>query len=237
MRLFINRNRVIWLSLFLLTPMLFAMNGCQKKESRKERPKYDGTIVAAGDSLTAGLYVLENEAYPAQLEKRLLGDGYRYRVINAGNSGETSSGLLSRMKWILSMKPDIVIIETGANDGLRGVDPELTRKNIEGAVRILKSSGVTVVLAKMQIVQNLGKEYTEAFKAIYPAVAKKEGIIMTPFYLEGVAGNPDLNEPDGIHPTAAGYRIVVDNIYSSVIEAIKREKASHQPHSNSSVPE
>ena len=237
MRVFINRCRVIWLSLFLLTPMLFAMNGCQKKESRKERPKYDGTIVAAGDSLTAGLYVLENEAYPAQLEKRLLGDGYRYRVINAGNSGETSSGLLSRMKWILSMKPDIVIIETGANDGFRGVDPELTRKNIEGAVRILKSSGVTVVLAKMQIVQNLGKEYTEAFKAIYPAVAKKEGIIMTPFYLEGVAGNPDLNEPDGIHPTAAGYSIVVDNIYASVIEAIKREKASHQPHSNSSVPE
>lgn len=237
MRLFINRYRVIWFSLFLLTLILFTMNGCRKKESRKEVPKYDGTIVAAGDSLTAGLYLSEYEAYPAQLEKRLLENGYRYRVINAGNSGETSSSLLSRMKWILSMKPDIVIIETGANDGLRGVDPELTRKNIEGAVRILKSSGVTVVLAEMQIVQNLGKEYTEAFKAIYPAVAKKEDIILTPFFLEGVAGNPDLNTPDGIHPTAAGYRIVVDNIYPSVIEAIKREKASHPPISNSSVPE
>ena len=237
MRVFINRHRVIWLSLFILTPMLFAMNGCRKKESRKEVPKYDGTIVAAGDSLTAGLFVLENEAYPAQLEKRLLREGHRYRVINAGNSGETSSGLLSRMKWILSMKPDIVIIETGANDGLRGVDPELTRKNIEGAVRILRSSGVTVVLAEMQIVQNLGKEYTEAFKAIYPAVAKKEDIILTPFFLEGVTGNRDLNEPDGIHPTAAGYSIVVDNIYASVIEAIKREKASHPPISKSSVPQ
>lgn len=237
MRLFINRYRVIWLSLFILAPMLFTMNGCRKKESIHEMPKYDGTIVAAGNSLTAGLYVLENEAYPAQLEKRLLSEGHRYRVINAGNSGETSSGLLSRMKWILSMKPDIVIIETGANDGLRGVDPELTRKNIEGAVRILKSSGVTVVLAAMQIVQNLGKEYTEAFKAIYPAVAKKEGIILTPFFLEGVAGNRDINAPDGIHPTAAGYRIVVDNIYPSVIEAIKREKASHPPLSKSSVPE
>ncbi len=237
MRLFINRYRVIWFSLFILAPMLFTMNGCRKKESRHEMPKYDGTIVAAGNSLTAGLYVLENEAYPAQLEKRLLSEGHRYRVINAGNSGETSSGLLSRMKWILSMKPDIVIIETGANDGLRGVDPELTRKNIEGAVRILKSSGVTVVLAAMQIVQNLGKEYTEAFKAIYPAVSKKEGIILTPFFLEGVAGNRDINAPDGIHPTAAGYRIVVDNIYPSVIEAIKREKASHPPLSKSSVPE
>lgn len=237
MRLFINRYRIIWLSLFILTQILFTMNGCRKKESGREVAKYDGTIVAAGDSLTAGLYILENEAYPAQLEKRLLKEGHRYRVINAGNSGETSSGLLSRMNWILSMKPDIVIIETGANDGLRGVDPELTRKNIEGAVRILKSSGVTVVLAEMQIVQNLGKEYTEAFKAIYPAVAEKEGIILTPFFLEGVAGNPDINAPDGIHPTAEGYRIVVDNIYPSVIEAIKREKASYPPLSKSSVRE
>lgn len=209
----------------LLNLMITGLCGCKKEEMpEKEEPRYEGTIVAAGDSLTAGLGVTEDRAYPAQLEKRLLEHGYRYKVVNAGNSGETSSGLLSRMKWILSLNPDIVILETGANDGLRGVNPELTKKNIQGAVLILKANRVTVVLAGMQIVQNLGKEYTDAFKAIYPAVAKEEEVILIPFFLEGVAGNPQLSQPDGIHPTAAGYRIVADLIYPYVVKAIKERR-------------
>lgn len=209
----------------LLNLMIIGLCGCKKEEMpKKEEPHYEGTIVAAGDSLTAGFGVAEDTAYPAQLEKKLLKHGYRYKVVNAGNNGETSSGLLSRMKWILSLNPDIVILETGANDGFRGVNPELTKKNIERAVLILKANRITVVLAGMQIVQNLGKEYTEAFKMIYPAVAKEEEVILIPFFLEGVAGNPQLSQPDGIHPTSEGYRIVVDLIYPYVVKAIKERR-------------
>lgn len=223
-RLFIGPS----LLMMLAAPLLILLGGCQKDETgapRAEKVSYEGTIVAAGDSLTAGFGVSEDEAYPARLEKRLLKDGYMYKVVNVGISGETSSGLLSRIKWILTLKPDIVILETGANDGFRGIDPELTRKNVEEAVRILKANRVTVVLAGMQIVQNLGKEYTDAFKAIYPAVAKKEEVILIPFFLEGLVGNPELNQPDGIHPTSKGYSIVVDNIYPYILEAIKKSEA------------
>lgn len=215
------------LILWILIPLLIVLSGCQKAE--KGAPKavkmnYEGTIVAAGNSLTAGFGVSEDEAYPARLERKLLKDGYRYKVVNTGSSGETSSGLLSRIKWILTLQPDIVILETGVNDGFRGVNPEITRKNIEAAVGILKANRVTVVLGGMQIVQNLGKEYTDAFKAIYPAVAKKEEVILIPFFLEGLAGDPSLNQPDGIHPTSEGYGIVVDTIYPYVVEAIKKAK-------------
>lgn len=210
--------------IFSYSVLFISLYGCDSREAPKEKPIYEGTIVAAGDSLTAGFSVLENEAYPAQLEGKLLREGFRYKVVNAGISGETSSGLLSRIKWILSLNPDIVILETGANEGLRGISPELTRKNIEGAVRVLKANNVTVVLAGMQIVQNLGREYTESFKAIYPSVAGKEGVILIPFFLEGVAGNQGLNSPDGIHPNAEGYRIVVDTIYPYIVQSIKRSK-------------
>ena len=223
-RLFIGPS----LLMMLATPLLILMGGCQKDEKgapRAEKVSYEGTIVAAGDSLTAGFGVSEDQAYPARLEKKLLKDGHRYKVINAGSSGETSSGLFSRIKWILTLKPDIVILETGANDGFRGINPELTGKNIEETVRILKANRVTVVLAGMQIGRNLGKEYTDAFKAVYPAVAEKEEVILIPFFLEGLVGNPEVNQPDGIHPTSKGYGIVVDTIYPYVVEAIKKSKA------------
>ena len=183
--------------------------------------QYEGTIVAVGDSLTEGLGVEEELAYPALLERKLGAMGYPYRVINAGNSGETSSGTLARVKWVLTLKPDIVILVIGANDGFRGIDPGLIRTNIRKTVKELKHQDVIVVLGAMQIVQNLGKEYTTAFANIYPAIAGSENIILTPFFLEGVAANRELNQTDGIHPTAAGYRVIVDNITPSVVEAIK----------------
>lgn len=180
-----------------------------------------GVIVAMGDSLTEGLGVNLDEAYPAQLARKLRANGYNYTVINAGVSGETTTGALARVNWVLTLQPDIVILATGGNDSLRAIDPALTQENIRQLVQTFHAAGVTVVLAGMQTVQNLGADYTNAFRAIYPAVAKEYNLILVPFFLEGVASDPQLNQPDFIHPTAAGYTIVVETLYPYVVEAIE----------------
>lgn len=205
------------------------LTACERRSepaspARQEQPPFAGTIVAMGDSLTAGYGVNEGDAYPAKLEKRLREAGYPWRVINAGISGETSSGALSRVAWVLRLKPDIVILETGANDGLRGIDPRVTRRNIDETVRILKENGVTVILAGMRMVANLGRDYTDAFAAIYPAVAQRYGVILIPFFLAGVAGDPSLNQGDGVHPLPEGYRIVTDTVYPYVLQALEKGK-------------
>ena len=206
--------------------------GCDRpSQEGAARPAADagetalGVIVCMGDSLTAGYGVDENQAYPALLEKRLHETGLTYTVINAGISGETSSGALSRLDWMLTLNPDIVILETGANDGLRGVDPALTRRNIETIVSDLQARGIIVVLAGMQMVRNLGPDFTRAFSAIYPDIARQNDLILMPFFLEGVAGRPSLNQADGIHPTPEGYRIIIANLYPYVLEAIQRYQA------------
>lgn len=181
----------------------------------------EGTIVAVGDSLTEGLGVGEEFAYPAVLERKLRDLGYSYKVVNAGISGETSSGTLARINWILTLNPDIVILVIGANDGFRGIDPDLIKTNIHKIIKELKDKNVIVVLGAMQIVQNLGKDYTTAFAKIYPEIARSENIILTPFFLDGVAATRKLNQADGIHPTAAGYQVIVDNITPYVVEAIE----------------
>lgn len=195
----------------------------------RDQSALEGTIVAFGDSLTQGHVLPEEEAYPAQLDRKIKAEGYAYKVVNAGINGETSSGALSRVKWILRMKPDIVILETGANDGFRGIPPELIEKNISEIIRILQENGVTVVLAGMQMLSNLGAEYTEAFRSVYPRVARQYNVILVPFFLEGVAGEPSLNLPDGIHPTAEGYGIVVKNVWPHVLEAIGKAGTGKDP--------
>jgi acyl-CoA thioesterase I len=224
---------------FLHRPMRFALCtilfilitviSCEKEpdiSTVAESPTYTGTIVAFGDSLTEGLGVSETAAYPAQLEKRLIAGGNPYRVINAGISGETSSGALSRIKWVLTLKPDILILETGANDGLRGIDPLLIEKNIREIVKILKNKSVIVILAGMRVVENMGPDYTTAFAKIFPNIAADEGLIFIPFFLKGVADNPALNQSDGIHPTAEGYRIITDLVYPYVLDAIRIRPAT-----------
>ena len=211
---------------FLFTLLILLMvQGCGEEsttfqEAQPEK-KFEGTIVAVGDSLTEGLGLAEEFAYPAVLEKKLRGQDYKYQVINAGISGETSSGTLSRIKWVLTLKPDIVILVIGANDGFRGLDPDLIKTNIQKIIRQLKDENVIVVLGAMQIVQNLGKDYTTAFANIYLQIAQSENIILTPFFLKGVATNQKLNQADGIHPTAEGYQVIVDNITPYVVDAIK----------------
>ncbi len=183
---------------------------------------WEGTVVALGDSLTAGPGLAEAEAWPALLERRLAEDGQRWRVVNAGVSGETSSGARARVDWVLrQLRPEVVVLETGANDGLRGLEPRLVRENLLAAVRSLQAGGVTVVLAGMQMVRNLGDDYTRDFAAVYPEVARETGAILVPFLLEGVAAVPALNLPDGIHPNAQGQRRLLETVYPHVRRAIE----------------
>jgi acyl-CoA thioesterase I len=218
----------VWLAGAVLV-LSCLLPGCERRSeaappARQEQPHYEGTIVAVGNSLTAGLGVDVKDAYPARLERKLREAGYPWRVINAGISGETSSGALSRVEWVLKLRPDIVILETGANDGLRGIDTRVMKRNIDGMVRILKKNKVTVVLAGMRMAANLGREYTDAFSAVYPDLAGKYGIILIPFFLEGIAGEPALNQSDGIHPTAEGYRIVTETVFPYVKKAVAEKK-------------
>ena len=197
----------------------------------------DGIIVAVGDSLTAGYRVAEDQAYPAVLQQRLDRDGYNFDVINAGISGETSSGTLARLDWILTLKPAIIILETGANDGLRAIDPQLTRDNLDRIVTRLQDAGIVVVLAGMKMIKNLGEPFTREFESLYPAIAAKHGVILIPFFLEGVAADRQLNQADGIHPTEAGYRRVADHVYPFVVEAIRRlEQTPRLPAAAGSAP-
>ncbi len=192
----------------------------EKKATEAPISDIDGVIVAMGDSLTAGLGVAPDKSYPALLEQMLAERGYQYRVVNAGISGETSSGARSRVDWILKLNPDIIIVETGANDGLRAIDPDLIEENIDQIIRRFKENNVTVVLAGMQMVTNLGADYVSSFNAVYPRLAREHQLIFMPFFLEGVAAEPSLNQADAIHPNSAGYRVVAENILPFVLQAI-----------------
>jgi acyl-CoA thioesterase I len=170
-------------------------------------------VVAFGDSLTAGLGVMPDDSYPAQLQARLRAEGYGYRVVNAGASGDTTAGGLRRVDWALKNKPDIVIVALGANDAMRGQDLASVRVNLDGIVARFQKAGARVLLAGMEVPPNYGARYTTDFRRLYVEVARKRGAAFMPFLLDGVAGNPRLNQGDGIHPTADGYRIVVDHLW------------------------
>lgn len=166
------------------------------------------TILALGDSLTEGLGVKEQFNYPSLLQKNLPD---HIKVINAGLSGETSSGLMNRLNWVLKQKPDLTILNIGANDAMRGVPLSLTSDNIDQIITQIKQADSDVILAGMQIYENLGKKYVSEFKEIYPQLAKKHDLPLIPFFLQGVAGIPELNQADMIHPNAEGYEIIVKN--------------------------
>ena len=219
-----HKSIYAFITILYLTAALAGCGEETKSSVEQTREEYDGTILAVGDSLTEGLGVEEEEAYPAVLQNKLMDSGYNYRVINAGVSGETSSGALSRIKWALTLKPDIVILVTGANDGLRGIDPELIEANITDIVKLLKDQNIVVVLGGMQMVQNLGQTYTRKFSTLYKDIAGDQNVILIPSFLAGVGGNPTLNQSDGIHPTADGYRLIVENIYPYVVEAIQEHQ-------------
>jgi acyl-CoA thioesterase-1 len=173
----------------------------------------DAVVVALGDSLTAGLGVAADEAFPARLEARLTTEGYAYRVVNAGVSGDTTAGGLRRVDWVLRARPDVVIVALGANDGLRGQDPRAMRANLDEIVARLLAAGARVLLVGMRLPPNYGGDYTKEFEAVFPAVARRAKVALVPFLLDGVAGVPRLNQADGIHPTAAGQQAIADHLW------------------------
>jgi acyl-CoA thioesterase-1 len=142
--------------------------------------------------------------------------GIRYRVINAGVSGETTAGGLRRVEWVLKSRPHVVLLELGANDGLRGLNLEQTKANLERIIQRCQEASVTVILAGMKLPPNYGADYTKGFEAIYPAIAKQYGLTLIPFFLDGVAGSAALNQADGIHPTREGYRIIADKVLEQI---------------------
>ena len=184
------------------------------------------TILALGDSLTEGLGVDKDDNYPAQLEDRLQAMGYdNAKVINSGLSGETSTGLVNRLDWVLQTKPDVTILTIGANDAIRGIDVATVEANIRTAVKRLQDNGSIVILGGMQIYDNLGSEYVKSFAAIYPRVAKDMNVTLIPFFLDGVGGDPKLNQADTIHPTKEGYAIIVnDNILPILVPKLEALK-------------
>lgn len=185
-----------------------------------ERP----SIVAFGDSLTAGLGVPPDQSYPMRLQRTLDAAGYAYRVVNAGVSGETTAGGARRVSWVLKSKPAIVILELGGNDGLRGLSLQETKANLERIIQQLQQASVTVVLAGMKLPPNYGKDYTDGFESLYQALAKQYHLALIPFFLDGVAGSSSLNQADGIHPTGEGYRIIVDKIFPTLEPLLERNR-------------
>lgn len=171
-------------------------------------PPAPPVVAFLGDSLTAGLGLPESDAYPARVGELLAAKGRPVRVVNGGVSGDTSAGGLRRVDWLLKQKPSVVVVWLGANDGLRGFPVAETERNLRAIVRRAKGSGAKVLLCGMLVPTNYGPEYGKEFRALFPRVAKEEGAALSPFPLAPVAGKPELNQPDGVHPTAEGQKLV-----------------------------
>ena len=172
-------------------------------------------ILFFGDSLTAGYGIELEEAFPALIQQRLDSLGRAYTVVNSGVSGETTTGGLNRINWVLNQKVDVFVLELGANDGLRGIPLDQTKRNLQAIIDQVKTKnpGIKIVLVGMQIPPNMGPEYTSEFREIFPALAAANDLPLIPFLLDGVAGDPTLNLEDGIHPTPEGHQIVTENVW------------------------
>jgi len=180
-------------------------------------------IVCLGDSLTAGYGLAREQSYPALLQARLKAMGLPHRVVNAGVSGDTSAGGLARMDWLLRQRMDVLVVALGGNDGLRGLAPEQMERNLAAIVEKGRAAGAAVVLAGMRMPTNYGPDYRRRFEAVVPSLARRTGAPLIPFLLEGVAMNPRLNQPDGIHPTEEGTKIVEANVWK-VLNAVIAER-------------
>ena len=191
--------------------------------SAQDRPL---RIVALGDSLTAGFGIAASDAFPAKLERALRARGHAVAIVNAGVSGDTASGGLARLDWAVSDDTDAVIVELGANDALRGLNPDVTRKALDTILRRLGERGIPVLLCGMHAPRNLGADYVRRFDSIYPDLAKAHGALLYPFFLQDVVAQASLNQQDGVHPTAAGVDVIVRGILPKAEELIRiaREK-------------
>ncbi len=177
-------------------------------------------IVALGDSLTAGLGLPAEAAFPARLEARLRAEGIATRIVNAGVSGDTTAGGLARLDWALADKPDCVLLALGSNDALRGIPPAIVRANLDAMIGRIQASGAKILLIGMLAPPNWGAAYERDFDRIYPELAQAHNVPLYPFFLEGVAMDPQLNQPDGIHPNERGVAVLVDRIAPEVARLV-----------------
>src|SRR6266446_10455690 len=206
------------ISTVALISMTTFLSATQRPGARDTRP----VILAFGDSLTAGYGVPRGSGYPEQLQRRLDERGYKYRVVNMGISGDTTSGGRARMKQALEAKPSIVILELGANDGLRGLPVKQTRENLELMITTFRQGGSTVILAGMTLPRNYGNTYVTSFEDVFRELAKKYNLPLIPFFLEGVAGQPNLTIGDFIHPNGEAYRIVTSTVMKTLEPLLKK---------------
>jgi acyl-CoA thioesterase I len=179
-------------------------------------------IAVLGDSLTTAYGLAAEEGFPARLQERLREAGHDCEVLDAGVAGDTSAGGLARLEWMLADRPTHVIVELGGNDALRALPVEQMAANLEAIVTRLQAEGVAVLLAGMRAPPNLGRTYGDAFEAVFPRIAERHGVPLYPFFLDGVAGQAELNQPDGIHPTAAGIEIIVERLLPTVTDWLER---------------
>ncbi len=184
-------------------------------------------VVCLGDSLTEGFSLEPEQAWPHLIEQMLRDGGWpEIRVVNAGISGSTSASAVSRLQWQMKTPPDVLVLALGANDGLRGVSPAETKKNLAAAIDLARAGGVVVLLAGMRMPPNYGADYTKEFEATFASLAAEKDVAFLPFLLEGVAGDPALNLPDGIHPNAAGYEIIAKNVANRLKPLLKDAAAT-----------
>lgn len=234
------RNLLLYCS-FLFAVLFFSCkeNNRQQTESEPvknntaeiqndEKEDEKRTILFFGNSLTAGMGLESQEAFPALIEARLDSLGYDYKVVNAGLSGETTAAGKNRLDWVLTDNVAVFVLELGANDGLRGIPLSETRKNLQEMITMVnkKNPDTEIILAGMQLPPNMGEDYTTKFRNIFPDLAQKNDLELIPFLLEGVAGKPELNQEDGIHPTAKGYEIVAENVWDVLKEVIQKTPTS-----------
>lgn len=193
-------------------------------ENVEAESRDEGVILFFGNSLTAGMGLEPDDAFPALIQQKIDSLGLPYQVVNAGLSGETTAGGRNRIDWVLNQDVEVFVLELGANDGLRGVPVEETRRNLQAIINTVKENNpdTEIILAGMQIPPNLGREYSAEFRNIFPELAEENDIHLIPFLLEDVAGNPELNQGDGIHPTAEGQEILAENVWE-VLEPVIRE--------------
>ena len=225
------------LSIFYVLFALLTLSSCgetakkdqevvaEEKVSGEETSEENGVILFFGNSLTAGMGLDTEDAFPAIIQEKIDSLGLEYQVVNAGLSGETTAAGKNRISWVLNQDVAIFVLELGANDGLRGVPLEETRKNLQAIIDTVRAKNpeTKIILTGMQIPPNMGKEYASEFSNIFPELAKTNDIYLVPFLLKEVGGNPELNQADGIHPTAAGQKILAANVWD-ILEPIVKNK-------------
>ncbi len=226
-----------WLFLLVLTAALGCGSGNDSEEAKNNMTVTKGTkdsattgtaeasahggkpvVLFFGTSLTAGLGLEPDQAFPALIEKKAAAEGMPITAVNAGLSGETTAGAARRIDWVLRTPANLVVIEGGANDALRGLSPDAARSNLEQVIAAIrkKQPAAKILLLQMEAPPNYGVPYTRSFHAIYPEIAKKESVPLAPFFLDGVAGIPRYNQADGVHPNVAGERLVADNVWKAL---------------------